>query len=534
MYEATSISSSILRSNNNTNSSSSVDDGIPTWLVVDIVNMVLYSLMAVVCLWRLVVHLVALGRPPQFVMYNDKAPPIASVATAPPGYAIATAVHSPPAQSQSHSHSHSHSNPQTSTLPQAKSGLTKKAKANRKAKRKAMSEKKEKAKGGGVNGVAEGPVNVNPDDDPITAVVIGSDSSQQDLSATASASSSSSSYLASSVEDFVANAAKNIIRVPADNPNSNPPSDVTSPSPAATSAFSSSGTSSSMMSSGRSTGASSVFSSNSSVLSSSSEFDAPLILQPVVSIPARPKCSLKRTLLAFGSRLVQFHALLFSFFACTSIYGMISMLPEEDVNLDNEAVVDGLSYLLGTVAHCLFFTALLVMLLHMLEHMNAELANRKLLVSTLSNVIFWLIMSIPYFYTLATTVYFIMVPDALADGNIIYDTAIITIVVYCLMCAIAYCITAALIVRKVYILERNDLFFKMKKRPVYLLIFVMAVCLISFLLQCAMLSYRPITGEYMNQYVFEVFTYWLPEVACSILLLIVARKPEIRRNYSTN
>ncbi|KAH3758387.1 hypothetical protein Pelo_9808 [Pelomyxa schiedti] len=112
---------------------------------------------------------------------------------------------------------------------------------------------------------------------------------------------------------------------------------------------------------------------------------------------------------ACDSRLVQFHWFLFSFFMVTIVYWLLSILIHQAVEATRFNV--GFKYALGTLSHCLFFTAVLLMLVHMLEHMYAQ--------STIAipYVILWVSISVPYTYTLLTTLYFIVNPDQYKDGS---------------------------------------------------------------------------------------------------------------------
>eukprot|EP01106_Pelomyxa_sp_JSP_P019320 TRINITY_DN959_c0_g2_i6.p1 TRINITY_DN959_c0_g2~~TRINITY_DN959_c0_g2_i6.p1 ORF type:complete len:297 (-),score=61.98 TRINITY_DN959_c0_g2_i6:109-999(-) len=223
------------------------------------------------------------------------------------------------------------------------------------------------------------------------------------------------------------------------------------------------------------------------------------------------------------SRLVQFHAFLTTFYLATVLHAVLKILMTVEP-LDSP-FCDSTAFFLGTCAHCLFFTSLLLMILHILEHMYQTLVHRNLVTSMVVVVAVWVFMSLPYFYAVATSLYFLICPDALTDGNPIYDSTILIICGYAALLGAAYCVTALLIFRRAHYLENNVLFFHMSKKPLYLFLLVMVTCFASFILQFVMLLYRPVTHKFLPQYLFEVLAYWLPENASAVLLLIVARKP---------
>jgi len=61
-------------------------------------------------------------------------------------------------------------------------------------------------------------------------------------------------------------------------------------------------------------------------------------------------------------------------------------------------------------------------------------------------------------------------------------------------------------------------------------LFVMLAFTLCFSLRIAMFLYRPITDHYMNDNLFPVLAYYLPEVVPSILELCLIHTPKIKQH----
>ncbi|KAH3745342.1 hypothetical protein Pelo_13248 [Pelomyxa schiedti] len=226
------------------------------------------------------------------------------------------------------------------------------------------------------------------------------------------------------------------------------------------------------------------------------------------------------------TRLIQFHAFLLSFFTCVVLHSSVTLVVIVDGGKYSTTFLESLAYLLGIGSHSLFFTALLLILINMLEIMFVSVLEKQFLFSKFAIITFWIVMFIPYMYDIGTAIYFVIDPSADIDGSPLYDTAVLTVCAYALLCGIAYCIATGLFFYRLYSLEKRSRTLSIQSKPFYILIAVMCICFTSFFLQFAMFLYRPVTGKYMNVWVFQIFAYWVPEIGSSLPLLVVARIPD--------
>ncbi|KAH3757935.1 hypothetical protein Pelo_10229 [Pelomyxa schiedti] len=225
------------------------------------------------------------------------------------------------------------------------------------------------------------------------------------------------------------------------------------------------------------------------------------------------------------NRLVMFHTVLTLFYIMTLVHCTLTLVIDAGVTAFQNNICYCLTYFFSVSSDALFFTSLLVVIVYMMERMFWSVLQRQLVVSNMSRVVFWVVTSLPYLYCTATTIYFLVDPPPEINDNVIYNSAMLTICVYAFLCSICYCTVAALVLYRAYTLEKNDIYFRMPRRPLLLLILVLSTCVVCFLLQAVMFSYRPITGKLINDFIFEFFAYWLPEFGATVLLLFVVRKP---------
>ncbi|KAH3743465.1 hypothetical protein Pelo_15150 [Pelomyxa schiedti] len=233
------------------------------------------------------------------------------------------------------------------------------------------------------------------------------------------------------------------------------------------------------------------------------------------------------------NRVVQSHLLLLCFCIDILLLGVVSFLILEVDSLADNSVMNATEYFFSTTSHSLFYAALLLVIMHMVDTMYSFLAFKKPNISQAVTIAFWILMAIPILYIFATAIYFACIPEEKAHGNPIYDVAIISVSVYAALCALAYLITGILVLHRVKYLERRDAFFRVKRRPLYLMFLILFLCFACFLLEGGMFLYKPITGKEMPDYLFDIFAYWVPEIGSALLVMLIVRKPMEHRDYKS-
>uniref|UniRef100_A0A7S4JIG5 THH1/TOM1/TOM3 domain-containing protein n=1 Tax=Paramoeba aestuarina TaxID=180227 RepID=A0A7S4JIG5_9EUKA len=111
-------------------------------------------------------------------------------------------------------------------------------------------------------------------------------------------------------------------------------------------------------------------------------------------------------------------------------------------------------------------------------------------------------------FVVAGSIYYAIEPERFSSGSVFYDMSIDISTFLCLCAAVGILIVGLRIANR---FKKGKL--QRYHRAYYKMMGVTLLTTGMMIGRFAMFLYRPITGEYLNEWLFNMFAYWLPEIS---------------------
>jgi len=141
---------------------------------------------------------------------------------------------------------------------------------------------------------------------------------------------------------------------------------------------------------------------------------------------------------------------------------------------------------------------------------------------------------IPFICLFPHTIERFSTDDYKSEGNPIYELAIYFTLVYILVTMFLSLLFFIFLNVRINSFKEDSLFFTVKKRPIHILLGMVAICFVGFGIQEFFLFYRPITGKFLDQVLFVVMTYIVPEFLICVCLGIAMRNTRAKESEEDN
>eukprot|EP01094_Clydonella_sp_ATCC50884_P007249 TRINITY_DN16421_c0_g1_i1.p1 TRINITY_DN16421_c0_g1~~TRINITY_DN16421_c0_g1_i1.p1 ORF type:complete len:314 (+),score=92.38 TRINITY_DN16421_c0_g1_i1:130-1071(+) len=201
--------------------------------------------------------------------------------------------------------------------------------------------------------------------------------------------------------------------------------------------------------------------------------------------------------------------------------------------VQEEDVANIVDYILNRVGYCLFFTAFTVILAWWVEQYRKTYIDTERFLPVTK--VPWLLTNL-VFYIFFAIMIVLNVVDVIAgdqrEDQWLYNVEVFTFAAVNFGIALLFLIYGS----RTFVRQKlsSDSSMESKKALIAMLVSTLLIT-ISFFVRMIMLTYRPLTGQYMNNVVYATFAYWVPELLPSLLQIYtlgrqVKKRVERKRN----
>jgi magnesium-transporting ATPase (P-type) len=193
------------------------------------------------------------------------------------------------------------------------------------------------------------------------------------------------------------------------------------------------------------------------------------------------------------------------------------------------------SFVLNRCGFVLFFTAFTIVLFYWAELYHKNYIVAKGFLPRLFNT-FVIINALLYSIEIIVVLLFLIVDRAEyshREGNPIYETSVYLEIFVSFTVSIAFMIYGVRLFLqhgRAHDFEEN---YSRKAREILVILVATIIFTVCFILRVVAFLYRPITGEYMPQELFQVLAYYIPEVIPSLVQFYLIRRKDRKEKKDT-